>query len=142
MAYPIRNGANRITCAYGTEGKVWISGWHQGVDFGAPVGEAVHAVANGVVVGVGIWGSAFGEDAVVIRHRFRVRSYYCVYAHMSKHTVKTGDRVKLGQKVGEVGTKGMKVTGPHLHFEAQKTARWQIGGGVDPKWMFMYKGNG
>lgn len=138
MAYPIKNGENRVTCAYGVKGPQWQSGWHQGVDFGGPIGEDVFAVANGVVVGVGIWGSAFGKDAVVIKHKFRVRSYYCVYAHMGVHSVKVGDKVKIGQKVGEIGVEGNS-GGPHVHFEAQKTPYWQVGGGVNPKWILSYR---
>jgi murein DD-endopeptidase MepM/ murein hydrolase activator NlpD len=139
MAWPTRKD-RRVTCPYGTKGTVWASGWHQGVDIGAPIGDPVFAVSKGVVIGVGIWGSAFGKDAVVIRHKFRLRSFYCVYGHMSAHTVKTGDVVKLGQKVGEVGVRGNASTGPHLHFEAQKTATWQVGGGVNPKWLLAYRG--
>jgi len=38
------------------------------------------------------------------------------YAHASKLLVKTGDLVKRGQTVAQVGTSG-RSTGPHLHFE-------------------------
>lgn len=141
MAYPTKK-TRRVTCPYGVRGPQWMSGWHQGVDIGAPIGDPVFAVADGTVVGVGIWGSAFGKDAVVVHHKFRVRSYYCVYAHMSAHSVRAGDRVKLGQKIGEVGVEGNSSSGPHLHFEAQKTAHWQVGGGVNPKWMLSFKGKG
>jgi murein DD-endopeptidase MepM/ murein hydrolase activator NlpD len=139
MAWPTKK-IRRVTCPYGTKGSQWLSGWHQGVDIGAPIGDPVFAAANGVVVGVGIWGPAFGKDAVVIRHKFRLRSFYCVYGHMSAHTVVAGEFVKLGQKVGEVGVEGNAHSGPHLHFEAQKTANWQVGGGVNPRWMLTYRG--
>lgn len=37
------------------------------------------------------------------------------YAHLSKAIVKKGQKVKLGQKIGNMGDSG-QVTGPHLHF--------------------------
>ena len=49
-----------------------------------------------------------------------------VYAHCKKIYVKEGDKVKQGQKIGEVGSTG-KSTGPHLHFEIRKENRY-----VDP----------
>lgn len=46
-----------------------------------------------------------------------------VYAHAKKIYVKEGDKIKQGQKIGEVGATG-NVTGPHLHFEIRKDGRY------------------
>lgn len=140
MAYPVKNP--KVTCPYGTKGSVWISGWHQGVDFGAPVGAPVFAVADGVVVSVGKQGPNLGGYSPTIKHKFRFRTLYCTYAHVSKSHVKAGDVVKLGQHIADVGVEGNAKSGSHLHFEAQKTRFWQVGKGVDPKWIFRYKGRG
>lgn len=45
--------------------------------------------------------------------------YTTVYSHLSKITVKNGQRVKQGQKIGVKGTTGNS-TGVHLHFEVIK----------------------
>jgi murein DD-endopeptidase MepM/ murein hydrolase activator NlpD len=140
MAYPVKNPV--VTCAYGVKGDQWMSGWHQGVDFGAPVGAPVFAVADGVVVSVGKQGSALGQYSPTIKHKFRLRTLYCTYAHVSKSHVKAGDVVKLGQHIADVGVEGNAKSGSHLHFEAQKTRFWQVGGGVNPFWLLRYKGRG
>jgi len=134
MAWPLKK-TRKVTCPYGTKGTQWMSGWHQGVDIGAPVGDPVFAAADGVVVGVGIWGKNFGKHSPVIKHG----KWYTIYAHVGKCHVKKGDKVKLGQHIADIGLEGLS-SGPHLHFEIQDKGIWTPGGSKDPKWLLAYKG--
>jgi len=135
MAWPLSKN-RKVTCPYKTKGSQWMSGWHQGVDIGAPVGDPVFAAANGEVIGVGIWGSSFGKYSPVIKHG----RHYTIYAHVKKSYVKKGDKVTLGQHIADVGVEGNS-GGPHLHFETQYSPNWTVGGSHDPKWLLAYKGN-
>ena len=85
---------------------------HEGVDFGAPTGTAIHATGDGRVAFRGRNGG-YGR-MVKIRHAGR---YSTVYAHMSRFAhIREGQRVKQGQTIGYVGQSGL-ATGPHLHYE-------------------------
>jgi len=134
MAWPTKK-TRRVTCPYGTPGSQWMSGHHQGVDIGAPVGDPVFAAANGTVVGVGIWGSSFGKFSPVIRHG----KWYTIYAHVEKCYVKKGDKVTLGQHIADVGVEGNS-GGPHLHFEIQDKGIWTPNGSKNPKFLLAYTG--
>lgn len=96
---------------------------HNGVDFAAPVGTPVRAVADGVVE-VASWRGAAGR-MVKIRHGER---YATAYLHLSKIApeVRVGSRVARGQTIGAVGMSGL-ATGPHLHFSL-----YDRGNYVDP----------
>lgn len=85
---------------------------HYGVDFAAPRGTPVRAVANGKVTRAG-WIRGFGR-IVRINHP---GPYGSEYAHLHKiaRRVKVGTQVKRGQVIGTVGSTGL-ATGPHLHF--------------------------
>ena len=85
--------------------------FHTGLDIAAKKGTAVGAFADGTVVETGR-NSTYG-NYVRISH---AGGFYSFYGHNSKVIVKKGQKVKLGQKVCEVGSTGMS-TGPHLHFE-------------------------
>ncbi len=84
---------------------------HLGVDYGAPVGTPVRTVADGVVAFSG-WQNGYGK-VIEIDHG---NGKTTLYAHLSRHDVRKGQRVQQGQRVGAVGMTGM-TTGPHLHFE-------------------------
>jgi murein DD-endopeptidase MepM/ murein hydrolase activator NlpD len=89
---------------------------HLGVDYGAPYGTPVHAVASGVVVSAA-W-SGEGGRTVRIRH---AGGYETAYLHLSSFGpgVRTGVRVDQGQLIGRVGQTGT-ATGPHLDYRIIK----------------------
>ncbi|HEX4916434.1 MAG TPA: M23 family metallopeptidase [Limnobacter sp.] len=86
---------------------------HEGIDFIAPVGTPILAAAAGVVVDAK-WHPGYG-NMIEIEHNNKTTTRY---AHASKLLVKTGDIVRLGQKIALVGNTG-RSTGPHLHFEVR-----------------------
>ncbi len=87
------------------------SALHTGIDYQSPPGTAILAAAGGVVVT-----QEFRPDYGNMVEVDHGKDLVTRYAHASKVTVKKGDLVKRGQKIGEVGTTG-RSTGPHLHFE-------------------------
>jgi murein DD-endopeptidase MepM/ murein hydrolase activator NlpD len=98
---------------YRAAGAHWSKGYHTGVDFVVPTGTSVHAAGTGQVVTAG-WGGAYGYQ-VVIRH---ADGRYSQYGHLSAISVRAGQRVTTGQRIGRSGATG-NVTGPHLHFEVR-----------------------
>jgi murein DD-endopeptidase MepM/ murein hydrolase activator NlpD len=87
---------------------------HLAVDYGAPVGTPVRAVADGVVTMAG-WDGGFGLS-LLLRH---ARGYETMYNHLSRLDVKRGERVRQRQVIGRVGTTGLS-TGPHLDYRVRK----------------------
>ena len=87
---------------------------HHGIDYAAPRGTPVVAIGNGRVTLAG-WKGNYGKT-VEIRHDNR---YTSRYGHLSSITVKRGQYVDQGNRIGRVGTTGLS-TGPHLHFEMIK----------------------
>ncbi|MCE2948286.1 MAG: peptidoglycan DD-metalloendopeptidase family protein [bacterium] len=86
---------------------------HRGIDYAAPIGTPIKAVANGTVDFVGRQGG-YG-NLVVLAHANNVTT---VYGHMNSFapSVRKGARVNQGDVIGTVGMTGL-ATGPHLHFE-------------------------
>jgi hypothetical protein len=98
---------------FGKAGKMWSSGHHTGLDFPAPTGTPVRAVADGTVSQVAS-GGPYGKH-VMIGHGGGLSS---LYGHMSRIMTKLHAHVTQGQQIGKVGATG-NVTGPHLHLEAR-----------------------
>ena len=89
---------------------------HLGIDYGAPVGAPVVAVASGTVVSAG-W-SGGGGNMIRIRHASGFESYYL---HLSAFAtgIHAGAHVDQGELIGRVGATG-DATGPHLDYRLRK----------------------
>ena len=89
---------------------------HLGVDYGAPTGTQVIAVANGRVVSATTSGGS--GNMVRLRH---TNGYETYYLHLSRFAkgMHPGSRVVQGQTVGYVGSTGL-ATGPHLDYRIRK----------------------
>ena len=91
--------------------KVWRA--HKGVDYAAPTGAPVRAVADAVVQFSGRQGG-YG-NLVILQHK---NPYSTAYGHLSRFAkgIKRGARITQGQIIGYVGSTGL-ASGPHLHYE-------------------------
>lgn len=86
---------------------------HSGLDFRAPSGTNIKAVAPGRVIEAG-YNGGYGR-MVEIDHGHGITTRY---AHMSAIAVSEGQRVEKGAVIGQVGSTG-RSTGPHLHYEVR-----------------------
>ncbi len=96
---------------------------HTGVDYAAPKGTPVHAVADGVVIFKG-WGGG-GGNTLKIKHAGNMQTGYLHLNRYAKGIAK-GSRVVQGQLIGYVGSTGAS-TGPHLDYRV-----WKNGKPIDP----------
>jgi murein DD-endopeptidase MepM/ murein hydrolase activator NlpD len=87
---------------------------HLAVDYGAPIGTPVRAVADAVVTQAG-WNGGYGIS-ITLRHG---RGYETMYNHLSKIDVRPGERVRQRQVIGRVGSTGLS-TAPHLDYRVRK----------------------
>ena len=111
----------RITSRFSSSRRHPILGYaraHNGVDYHAPTGAPVGAVAPGVVTMSGWTGG--GGRTVKVRHP---NGYETEYLHLSSIAVRSGQRVSQGDLVGRVGKTGL-ATGPHLHYGLKKNGRY------------------
>ncbi|NLW46892.1 MAG: peptidoglycan DD-metalloendopeptidase family protein [Firmicutes bacterium] len=93
--------------------------FHEGLDIAANHGNGVHAYTDGRVVEAG-WNGGYG-NCILVDHGNGLRTRY---GHLSKISVRVGQRVKTGERIGAVGSTGTS-TGPHLHFEVIRWGRTQ-----------------
>lgn len=119
---PIAN--TYITSGFGGRADPFGGGsqFHKGIDFKANVGDAVTAVADGVVSYSGVR-SGYGQ-VIEIDHG---NGYVTRYAHNSRLLLKVGDLARAGQTIAKAGSTG-RSTGAHVHLEV-----WENGRVVNPR---------
>ncbi len=115
----------RVTSRYGmrfhpVQGKKKM---HRGVDYGAPVGTPIRAVADGTVQYAGYKGA--NGNLIVLDH---ANGYTTLYAHLHEIAdgIHPGAKVSKKTVIGEVGNTG-RSTGAHLHFGMKRHGNY-----VDP----------
>lgn len=118
---PVKNKElKRIASGYGRRIDPYYKKlkFHYGVDFSAPKGTPIYATGDGKVAKTKRSRRGFGNH-IVIDHGY---GYESLYAHMTKYTVRKGQKVKRGDVIGYVGSTG-KSTAPHLHYEVHKDGK-------------------
>lgn len=93
---------------------------HLGVDYAAPRGTPVHAVADGVVT----WAGRKGPAGKMVRLRHG-GGYRTAYLHLYRYArgIRRGRKVVQGQLIGYVGSTGLS-TGPHLDYRISRRGRY------------------
>jgi peptidase M23-like protein/putative peptidoglycan binding protein len=115
LAAPVAGGH---TDTFGPRG----NRFHTGIDFPGSRATPVLSAAAGRVTYAG-WNPGGWGYLVTISHGGGVET---MYAHLSRVTVRVGQRVSVGRRIGRLGSTG-NATGPHLHFEVRVR-----GAAVDP----------
>lgn len=110
-------GYYNITSYYGQRwGKL-----HGGIDISSAGirGKSIVAAADGVVLAAGYNSGGYGYWVMINHGMYNGKQYSTIYGHMvSNPAVSTGQTVKAGQHIGNVGSTG-RSTGNHLHFEVR-----------------------
>ena len=119
----------QLTARFGQSSGLW-SHLHTGLDFAAPTGTPIFAVANGVISDTGFDGAYGNKTVETLPDGTEI--WYC---HQSSIGVTVGEKVVQSATIGAIGSTG-NVTGPHVHIEVRP------GGGdpVDPYPEFLLHG--
>ncbi len=90
---------------------------HRGMDIKGPMGAPVKSMAKGKVVFSGIKGG-YGNCIILVHGS----GFETLYGHLSKVTVRSGQKIDIGQQIGNIGSTG-RSTGPHLHYEVHQNGK-------------------
>lgn len=128
--YPVKANKLTVTSKFGPrtytyQGKK-VSDYHKGIDLVG--GSEIIAFEDGVVTSICNKGEQYGQACYVrIKHN---NGWQTLYYHLKSGSVsvKTGQSVTKGQKLGIMGATG-KATGVHLHFQIDKGGS---GSAIDP----------
>ncbi|MBI2036757.1 MAG: peptidoglycan DD-metalloendopeptidase family protein [Candidatus Liptonbacteria bacterium] len=120
LGKPVENGI--MSQGYGATAfaqRAYKTKFHNGVDWGVPVGTPLFAAEDGVVVavdnndrGTSRWQKYQYGKYILIKHDNNLTT---LYAHLSRQAVSRGATVKRGDLIGYSGNTGYS-TGAHIHF--------------------------
>ncbi len=125
LAFPVHGANNRsVLSFFGAERDAGRRA-HHGIDIFAARGTPALAATDGVVRSISP--NELGGNVVWLRDERRPQTLY--YAHLDRHAVHEGQRVRIGDTLGFVGNTGnARTTRPHLHFGIYRRGE----GPVDP----------
>lgn len=115
MASPLKNP--KVSQPWGRPNPRYACKRHTGIDFAAPVGTPIFAVANGVIEDV-ITDKSYGKVVILRCSSAEKKIVHIWYCHLSRQDVKKGQKVEEGFQLGLTGNTGNS-TGPHLHLETR-----------------------
>lgn len=109
--------------------------FHNGTDISTSEGTPVVAALEGTVTAV-FW-DEWGGNRVEVSHADGVKT---TYNHLKDVMVQVGDPLTASEQLGTIGQTGLRVTGPHLHFETWVQGKavdaqsfdWETGEGIIP----------
>lgn len=106
---------------------------HKGIDIRARKDEVLATENGGKVVAVNHNTNTGGGKSVTVEYaRTDGSKVQTTYMHLSSISVKAGDEVKVGQKLGVSGNTGTRTTGEHLHFGVKNISADDKVRNVDP----------
>ncbi len=116
--YPVKD-TWRLTSRFGKRADPFtgVTSNHTGIDMAAPLKTPVYASGDGTVSLVSN-NRIFG-NYVIITHS---GGYQTLYAHLYASSVKQGQKISQGAKIGLMGSTGYS-TGSHLHFTVYKNGK-------------------
>ncbi|MCW2834246.1 MAG: peptidase [Nocardioides sp.] len=126
---PVPPFSYHLTAGFGAFGAMWGSS-HTGLDFAAPLGTQVVAVADGTITDV-LLDPSYGLLTVLTLED----GTEVWYAHQGTSSVMPGQTVEIGHLVGTVGSSGNS-SGPHLHLEVRPAG----GASIDPNLWLIDRG--
>ncbi|GIX41850.1 MAG: peptidoglycan-binding protein [Leptospiraceae bacterium] len=118
--FPLPYDKNRITSHFGWRINPFTGKkeFHKGIDIKAKFKTPVHAPVSGIIVFAG-YKKGYGKTIIL-----RNKDEKFLFAHLHVLNVKIKDRVKQGDIIAYTGRTG-KATGPHLHLEFIKGAKYK-----------------
>jgi murein DD-endopeptidase MepM/ murein hydrolase activator NlpD len=129
LSFPVQGA--QFTSPFGYRG----GRFHEGADFAAPEGTPVYAAHDGKVVFASDSFGKYGKIVVI-----QGEGLMTVYGHNSHIWTSSGDVVRKGDHISDVGETG-RASGPHLHFETRVMDREGRFAAVDPYLFFVRLGH-
>ena len=120
LAFPVAGSKSKIKDLWGASRGGGIRK-HKGIDIHARKGTPVVAICDGIIVERD--NTLIGGKTLWLKSA--THGWKAYYAHLDKHLVKEGQRVRKGQVIGTIGNTGnAKTTPAHLHFGIEGNKGW------------------